>query len=153
MSAGFRRLPFLSFGFLVANADLLWRVYPPVGGFVGRRLLRRRPTPGAELTDVSPIENGDRNEAITERMIAVETANQPAARVVAAQHHQEAEPDRGEAEQPGRALLPEVEPLRRAVDLHVQVRVALRSSPSTCSCPGRNRSACVVLIAPSVSLS
>ena len=32
---GLPALPFLSFGFLVANGDLLWRGYAPVGGFVG----------------------------------------------------------------------------------------------------------------------
>jgi len=31
------------------------------------------------LTEVSPIENGDLNEASTDSTIAVETANQPAA--------------------------------------------------------------------------
>jgi hypothetical protein len=31
------------------------------------------------LNDVSPIENGERNEAITASTIEVETANQPAA--------------------------------------------------------------------------
>ena len=54
--------------------------YAPVGGFVGLVagfFLGR--VPGAVLTDVSPIENGDRNDAITESTIAVETANQPAA--------------------------------------------------------------------------
>jgi hypothetical protein len=35
--------------------------------------------PGWVLSAVSPIENGDRNDAITDRTIAVETANQPAA--------------------------------------------------------------------------
>ena len=46
---GLPALPFLSFGFLVANADLLWRRYPPVGGFVGarRRLLLRPLRPAA----------------------------------------------------------------------------------------------------------
>lgn len=47
-----------------------------VGGFAFG-LARRRP--GAELTDVSPSENGARNEPITESVIVVETANQPAA--------------------------------------------------------------------------
>ena len=77
---GLPALPFLSFGFLVANADLLWRAIAPVGGFVGvvtAFFLGRRP--GAVLTDVSPIENGERNDAITASTIAVETANQPAA--------------------------------------------------------------------------
>jgi hypothetical protein len=35
--------------------------------------------PGVVLTDVSPIENGDLNDAITESTTAVETQNQPAA--------------------------------------------------------------------------
>jgi hypothetical protein len=36
-------------------------------------------TPGVVLIAVSPIENGERYEPITERMTAVDTANQPAA--------------------------------------------------------------------------
>ena len=34
--------------------------------------------PGAVLSAVSPIENGERNDASTDSTIAVETANQPA---------------------------------------------------------------------------
>ena len=49
------------------------RIRRVVGAFFFGRL------PGAVLTDVSPIENGERNEPITARMTAVETANQPAA--------------------------------------------------------------------------
>src|SRR4051794_8494018 len=72
---------------------------------------------------------------------------EPAPRaVVAAEHHQEAEPDRGEAERPGRELLPQMELLRRALDLHVQVRRVLKLAlrrRAVC-CPGRNRSACLL---------
>ena len=54
--------------------------YAPVGGFVGvvtGFFLGLRP--GAVLNAVSPIEKGERNDAITARTTAVETANQPAA--------------------------------------------------------------------------
>ena len=48
-----------------------------VGGFVAFGFRVR--FPGAVLTDVSPSVNGARKEPITDSVIAVDTANQPAA--------------------------------------------------------------------------
>ena len=79
-SADLPALPFLSFGFLVRERRPALARYPPVGGFVGLVVaFFFGRWPGCVLTAVSPSENGDRNDAITERTIAVETANQPAA--------------------------------------------------------------------------
>ncbi len=65
---GLPALPFLSFGFLLANADLLWASLRRRSVFFG---------PGVELTADSPNVNGARNDAITAKMIPIATANHP----------------------------------------------------------------------------